>query len=304
MKKIFTLLTCMVLAVAAMAKDYTGTMGISLNGEEPSGQEATISLTEGTDGSYTLTLNDFSFGAISLGDITVADLQNTATDGTVALSYNGEITTSIGSFPAEVTANVKDDVLTATINLTVFGIMTVNVTFEGTPSLPKTKDYTGAMEITALGQTTSQDATISLIEGTDGKYTLTLKNFSFGGVVNLGDVSIYNLENAATDGTIALSYEGDITAGNFGELPSKVSASVKDDVLTATISLTSVPIVGTVDVTFDSSKTAGINDIDTNSDSPVVDIYNLQGQKVTDTNRKGIYILRKADGTTTKVYKR
>ena len=61
-----------------------------------------------------------------------------------------------------------------------------------------------------------------------------------------------------------------------------------------------------MNVTFTSTESTGISSVETEAGNgdEVVAIYDLQGRKVTGTNKKGIYILRKADGTTTKVYKK
>ena len=75
--------------------------------------------------------------------------------------------------------------------------------------------------------------------------------------------------------------------------------------LTANIKI-KVPKVGDVSVSFTSTESTDISSVETEAGNgdEVVAIYDLQGRKVTDTNKKGIYILRKADGTTTKVYKK
>ena len=166
------------------------------------------------------------------------------------------------------------------------------------------KDYTGLITIDlGMGDPTEQDATISLTNESE-KYTLTLVDFSFSGLP-LGDISISDLENTATEeGTVTLTYDGNIKT-NLGELPGTIDLSVNnEDVMTATITISVMGM--SIVVTFDSSTTTtGITKVSTtDSESSVIEIYNLQGQKVTDTNRPGIYILRKADGTATKRYVR
>lgn len=90
-------------------------------------------------------------------------------------------------------------------------------------------------------------------------------------------------------------------------MPITLEATVdKADVLNATIAI-KVPQVGDVTATFSSTKSTDINSVETvttEGSDKVEAIYDLQGRKVTNTNKKGIYILRKADGTTTKVYKK
>lgn len=126
------------------------------------------------------------------------------------------------------------------------------------------------------------------------------------GALDLGDIQMAGMENTATDGTLALAYDGRLEVATFGELPVTLQATIdKADVLNAVIGIT-VPMVGKVNVTFTSTESSGISSVETETEGSdeVVAIYDLQGRKVTDTNKKGIYILRKADGTTTKVYKK
>ena len=94
----------------------------------------------------------------------------------------------------------------------------------------------------------------------------------------------------------------------FGAMPITLDATVDQaDVLNFDLKIT-IAMLGnaTIPVSFTSKESTGISSVETETEGSdeVVAIYDLQGRKVTDTNKKGIYILRKADGTTTKVYKK
>ncbi len=306
MKKIFTLITMAVMAMTAMAEDYKGAMTIQLGDGEPMEQESTISVTE-SEGKYTLSLADFSFEGYPLGDITLTDLQNEATDGTIHLT--AESTVEIPLFegvplPLTLDATIdKRNVLKTKISIDVMGAFIVFVDFASTPEVTT---YKGDLAIDlGTGTPAEQSAEIEVMKSND-IYTLTLKDFNFMGILDLGDIQMAGLKNAATDGTLALAYDGMAEVATFGEMPLTLQATIdKADVLNAVIGIT-VPMVGKVNVTFTSKESTGISSVETETEGSdeVVAIYDLQGRKVTDTNKKGIYILRKADGTTTKVYRK
>lgn len=306
MKKIFTLITMAVMAMTAMAEDYKGAMTIQLGDGEPMEQESTISVTE-SEGKYTLSLADFSFEGYPLGDITLEDLDNKGTDGTVRLTAKS--TVEIPLFPGvplpimlDATID-KRNVLTAKLAIDVAGAFVVSVDFV---SATESTIYKGDLAIDmGTGTPATQPAEIEVLKSND-IYTLTLKDFKFMGALDLGDIQMAGMENTATDGTLALAYDGRLEVATFGELPVTLQATIdKADVLNAVIGIT-VPMVGKVNVTFTSTESSGISSVETETEGSdeVVAIYDLQGRKVTDTNKKGIYILRKADGTTTKVYKK
>ena len=310
MKKIFTFITMAVMAMTAMAEDYKGALNISLAGSEPLEQEGPISVTE-TDGKYTLLLADFSFGKIPVGDIKIEGMENQSTeDGVVTLAYEGTVTLDIMPMPLPLSLEAtidKNNQLSAHISITnVPAVQTVEVDFVP-PVL-----YKGNLAISlAGGDPVPMPAEITLLEVND-VYTLTLKDFSFGATLNFGDIEMAGIENTSTEeGVVALKYEGMITLDGplgamFKDMPISLDATIdKADVLNATI-LIKVPGVGDVSVTFTSTESTGISSVETETEGSdeVVAIYDLQGRKVTNTNKKGIYILRKADGTTTKVYKK
>lgn len=308
MKKIFTLITMAVMAMTAMAEDYTGTLGISVSGAAATETESCISVTQDEDGTYTLTLADPNLTTM-FGDIVVPGIEGTTENG--KLTLKGQTTIDVPdvseeSLPISLDATIdENNLLTANIHITVNMMgyeMAVDVYF-----LPPTV-YTGTLTIMGMPQ---ENQKIEVLKVND-TYNLTLKDFNFMGTLNLGDIPMKGLQNTATEeGTLAFSLEDEITlegvGAMFGPMPITLEATVdKADVLNATIAIT-VPQVGDVTATFSSTKSTDINSVETvttEGSDKVEAIYDLQGRKVTDTNKKGIYILRKADGTTTKVYKK
>lgn len=141
MKKLFTLLFS-VMAMSAMATDFTDNLAISLNGGEPSNSEATVSVNykEGTDGLYDIVLNNFSFSGILIGDVTMADVQGDddsdgftwfQTDQDAQITNGGSIASALGG-KVHVTIKegscMKGDKLYLEISLPVaMGSLTINV---------------------------------------------------------------------------------------------------------------------------------------------------------------------------------
>lgn len=81
MKKIFTLITVMLVAMSAMAQDLKSTdyhdqLVITINGETmPAGQAVITISEEAEEGKYTIKLNQFSFNELLIGDVTMTGVQ-------------------------------------------------------------------------------------------------------------------------------------------------------------------------------------------------------------------------------------
>lgn len=81
MKKIFTLITVMLVAMSAMAQDLKGTdyhdqLVITINGETMPAEQAVITIAEeAEEGKYTIKLNQFSFNGMLIGDVTMNGVQ-------------------------------------------------------------------------------------------------------------------------------------------------------------------------------------------------------------------------------------
>lgn len=80
MKKIFTLITVMLVAMSAMAQDLKSTdyhdqLVITINGETMPAGQAVITISEEAEGKYTIKLNQFSFMGMLIGDVTMNGVQ-------------------------------------------------------------------------------------------------------------------------------------------------------------------------------------------------------------------------------------
>lgn len=85
MKKIFTLVAAAVMALAVNATEFTGDMSVALGSEEPLVTPDTkiiVEEVENSDGLYNITLKDFSYSVLNLGDLKIENVKgNDDTDG-------------------------------------------------------------------------------------------------------------------------------------------------------------------------------------------------------------------------------
>lgn len=149
MKKIFTLITVMLVAMSAMAQDLKSTdyhdqLVITINGETMPAEQAVITITEeAEEGKYTIKLNQFSFMGLLIGDVTMTGVQgdddsegftNYATTQTATIT-NGEAEGIMGMLGGKIDVTVKkgsrskDGKLYAMITLVVPGIGNVDAVF-------------------------------------------------------------------------------------------------------------------------------------------------------------------------------
>lgn len=149
MKKIFTLITVMLVAMSAMAQDLKSTdyhdqLVITINGETMPAEQAVITITEeAEEGKYTIKLNQFSFMGLLIGDVTMTGVQgdddsdgftNYATTQTATIT-NGEADGIMGMLGGKIDVTVKDGSRSkggkfyAMITLVVPGIGNVDAVF-------------------------------------------------------------------------------------------------------------------------------------------------------------------------------
>lgn len=149
MKKIFTLITVMLVAMSAMAQDLKSTdyhdqLVITIEGNTMPAGQAVITITEeAEEGKYTIKLNQFSFNGMLIGDVTMNGVQGDD-DSEGFTNYSAEnktatITNGIPDFIAALGGQVevtvkegsrsKDGKLYAMITLVVPGVGNVDAVF-------------------------------------------------------------------------------------------------------------------------------------------------------------------------------
>ena len=178
---------------------------------------------------------------------------------------------------------------------------------------PETTEYKGNLTVTmGTSPFPTQETSIYITEQTDGKYTLTLKNFTLM-EAGVGTIIVKDVEGTEQDGKIRLqsSQTIEIQKGDdpnindwmgpgLGPVPVVIDATMTDAELNASITIN---MLG-VNVTFGGTVT-GISNV-VAADNKVLSegIYNINGVKVNDMRKGGVYIIRTADGATKKVIKK
>lgn len=169
--------------------------------------------------------------------------------------------------------------------------------------------YTGSLLVYVNGKAESTTtSTVYMTRTSDAplKYTLAIKNFSFGSM-KIGDVTLVNVkgETSPDDGNVKLTDVEQITVMKVIKVTVTLNGTLSADGSELSLNLDMGEVAKqTIVATFDSpgTKTA-IDEIRV----PVCgeeQIFNLAGQRVYDMTSRGIYIVRHADGTTSKVVKR
>lgn len=179
---------------------------------------------------------------------------------------------------------------------------------------PEPTEYKGNLTVT-MGTLSfpTQETSIYITEQTNGKYTLTLKNFTLNGA-GVGTIIVKDVEGTEQDGKIRLQSNQTIEIQNgddpnisdwmgsgLGLVPVAIDATMTDAELNATITIN---MFGGINVTFGGTVT-GISNV-VAADKKVLSegIYNINGVKVNDMRKGGVYIIRTADGATKKVIKK
>ena len=180
------------------------------------------------------------------------------------------------------------------------------------------EDYTDNLSITVLGETTNQKATITAEEQTNGKYKFAINNFAFGDE-QVGDIVIEDVDATEKDGIVTLTIDKKkkktvkvTNPGKLGEkinnlggvkltMNAKISKAAKK--MYAVLDMTAM-LVMQVKVTFGDEKniTTGISNLPVNNDNEKEEIFNLQGQRISEAKPGQVVIVKKG-GKAVKVVK-
>ncbi len=322
MKKIFTLVAAAVMALAVNAKDFTDNLAVTvtmMGDTQPTTEnEQVISVeeVEGSDGLYNISITNFQFMGTPVGNIDINNIKgNSDSEGFV----NFEKTeTTIDFMKATVIFNegcrMKGDKMYLDLDISVNGgMITVDVVF-GDNNFPK--EYTDKMTVDlGSGASDPMEATISILEQTDGKFTLSLKNFMFG-PLGVGNITVADVEGVEEDDVTKLSTADQVVTITPGDIPgvdwsmgeqlaqAGLKATISGEMTANKLNVKILLPLANVTVLFGEDYiTSGIDSPAATVDNGVEAIYDLSGRKLNEM-QKGINIIRKADGTTVKVLKK
>ena len=100
MRRIFTSFVLATACLAASAKDYTGTLSVTINNGAPTTQTTTISVNE-ADGKYSMSLKNFKLkvGGVTMmiGDIDIDNVAGVSNGQNIMLKTSQTITIKKGS---------------------------------------------------------------------------------------------------------------------------------------------------------------------------------------------------------------
>lgn len=184
-----------------------------------------------------------------------------------------------------------------------------------------TASYVGDLDITVGGKTTTNKNTVIFIKRSDGDpclYALSIKDFSFGGM-NLGDINLNDVAGeVGADGNLRLTTTNQDVSVKLGLGSVTVSVTL-DGVVSGTNFKTNQLVInvtgdGIVSVAYDGESTVRL--VNPATPKPPVaavkqvtllregdQIFTITGHQVPAMTR-GVYIVRHADGTASKVVKR
>ena len=172
-------------------------------------------------------------------------------------------------------------------------------------------DYTGELTVTVqplIGKPDTkktEGSVVSVNKQENGKYTITLKDFKYG-LLNLGDIELNDVDATTKNGVTTLTaeqkgkkiliYTVDIIL-NGKESNGKFNADIKISKVTGF-----KEISATFDGTDPTYKPTGISNLPVNNDNEKEEIFNLQGQRISEAKPGQVVIVKKG-GKAVKVVK-
>ena len=327
MKKILLTIavTMATLFATAQTKTYTDNLTVTVNGETSAPQQTTINVEKNSDGTYTLSLNNFILandegdpmpvGNIVVPGITATEsngIKNFATKQTVPLTEGDPEIASfwLASMLKEITVDLNGKMTDGSlyciisIDLTETMGQVINVVFG--KDIKATRNYTDALVVTINGNSsTPQQTKINVDEKTDGTYTLSLNNFMLvdtESTIPVGNIVIHNIAEEEADGVKNFAVkqninivEGDVEADYWmgpmlGEVPVDMTGKMTEYKLYCNIDIDMTASLNqTINVKFGREDLLGIEQIAGEQGEKVV--FDLTGRRVEAITAPGIYIV-------------
>lgn len=290
---------------------FEGTLEIDLSAmgaEVTTMENQSLILTLDSETTCTITLCNFSFGEMVLGDIVVDNVAVSADDTNLLFSGAKEGLSLAGGFisadvACEGSMNMKNYYLVMDIDVETMN-MKIPVTFSGYPKVPEIGDsvaYTGSITIPAEGDPVVLDnQTVTLTPTGENTCIFSLYNFNFGGIP-MGDIVIEDVEitKDEEDNIIYTGLkEGLSLAG--GMIVADVSCSGVENAdgnLTMNIMVTLAGTDTIIPVVFNGQRSTDAIDSVVNEtvDCPI-EYYRLNGVKVnSESLNPGLYIVKQGN---------
>lgn len=178
-------------------------------------------------------------------------------------------------------------------------------------------DYTDNLIITVDGgnPTTVNDVKITVTQQENEKYSFSLKNFSFAGT-KVGDIELNDIEGQENDGIITLNVPetkikvknpalGIGTTINFwGGIKFSMTAKISNVNNKMYADMTMKAMRQNIKAIYGDEKniTTGISNLPVDNTNDKVELYNLQGQRISEA-KPGQVVIEKRGGKAVKVVK-
>lgn len=178
-------------------------------------------------------------------------------------------------------------------------------------------DYTDNLIVTVDGgnPTTVNDVKITVTQQENEKYSFSLKNFSFAGT-KVGDIELNDIEGQEKGGIITLNVPETIikiknpafgigtTINFFGGINFSMTAKISNVTNKMYADMTMKAIKQNIKAIYGDEKniTTGISNLPVDNTNDKVELYNLQGQRISEA-KPGQVVIEKRGGKAVKVVK-
>lgn len=178
-------------------------------------------------------------------------------------------------------------------------------------------DYTDNLIVTVDGgnPTTVNDVKITVTQQENEKYSFSLKNFSFAGT-KVGDIELNDIKGQEKDGIITLNVPETIikiknpafgigtTINILGGIKFSMTAKISNVTNKMYADMTMKAMAQNIKAIYGDEKniTTGISNLPVNNDNEKEEIFNLQGQRISEAKPGQVVIVKKG-GKAVKVVK-
>lgn len=172
-------------------------------------------------------------------------------------------------------------------------------------------DYKGDLAVTIQSLIGNPDtkktegSVVSVNKQDDGKYTITLKDFKYG-IINLGDIELNDVDAKTENGVTTLTADQQGKKISIYTVNIKLNGEESNGKFKADIKISKVTGFKEISATFNGTdptyKPTGISNLPVNNDNEKEEMFNLQGQRISEAKPGQVVIVKKG-GKAVKVVK-
>lgn len=172
-------------------------------------------------------------------------------------------------------------------------------------------DYKGNLAVTVqplIGKPDTkktEGSVVSVNKKENGKYTITLKDFKYGSIIDLGDIELDEVDATTENGVTTLTADQPDKEIGIYTVDINLKGEESNGKFTAKIEIPKVKgLIGLkISATFDGTdNSTGISNLPVNNDNEKEEIFNLQGQRISEAKPGQVVIVKKG-GKAVKVVK-